>query len=177
MSLITSLIPLPYRIGIVAVAVLTIAVGSFSYGKHLGDIKSAQAIAAFTIKKNAEETTLLGLNTITNTKIVTQYVTETVHIHDRANQIQQQIAALPPNGLLNPDWVRLYNDSISPSDAAVEPTGPVHGAASGVDANQALSTIADNNAKCLSNSAELKGLQTWVTDTNANITAANKRKK
>jgi len=98
--------------------VLALLVGAFFYGKHFGDEDSKLAIANLTAKYEKQMTDLLGLQTVTNTKIVTQVVTKVVTIHD--NKGKGDVAAHndtdDANTVLSPKWTCIHNAAVDSSD-------------------------------------------------------------
>jgi hypothetical protein len=176
MSLLTSVIPLPYRVlaGVVLFGALTI--GCYAWGRHDGNLQSKVAIAQYTAKHDKQVSDLLGIQTITNTKIVEKVITKTVTIHDQGIQ-NAQIAStvVPDHQLLSVGW--LYIHDIAAIGDTADATRASDGTSSGVTANQALVTVVNNYATCRQTAAELNGLQDWINQTNANITKANKNQK
>lgn len=154
---------------------LSLAVGGYFYGSHVASAAGKLAIAKIQAADNAKITDLLGIQTITNDKIVTQVVTKTVHIHDQTKQIEQNILKLPDTEHLSFGWVRDYNASINyqvPSTAS-----STDDATSSVTADSALSTIVQNNGTCEATTEQLSALQAWIKQTQSNVVEANKTKK
>jgi hypothetical protein len=155
---------------------LALCVGCFFYGKHLGDLQSKVAIAAFEVKHQQELTDLLGMQIVTADKIVTQLVTKTKIIHDiGVNNENIANTIVPDHQFLSLGWLRTHDASAIGTTA--DPTSANDGTPSTTQANTALATVVDNYATCQANAAELSSLQQWINETNANIAKANKAHK
>lgn len=152
--------------------VLALVIGAFFYGNHVGTQKGDLAIANLTAKYEKEEADLLGMQVITNEKIVTQVVTKVVKIHDQANTISGLIPLVPDIQPLSLGWVSVYNAGATGSE--VNATTAANGASSGITAAGALPTITNNDTLCRAQAVELQGLQDWINAYNANVDAVNK---
>lgn len=97
---------------------LALAVGCYFYGRHDGTEAGKLAIAQLTAKYEKQLTDLLGVQTITNTKIITQVVTKIVTIHDNANKGDQaaQNDTDDKNIILSPKWTCIHNAAVDGSD-------------------------------------------------------------
>jgi hypothetical protein len=155
---------------------LTLTVGGYLYGNHVGSMKSKLVIAQYTAKHDKDITDLLGIQTITNEKIVEKVVTKTIKIHDQGVS-NENIAktAVPDSQPLSNGWVYLHDIAAIGNDA--ESTRASDGTSSGVAANQALVTIVNNYATCRQIREEYIGLQDWVKQTKANLDKVNKQNK
>lgn len=162
-----------YKWGAIVGGILVIAIGSFFYGKHLGDLQSKEQIASYVDQRDKALLAIQALQNNTNVKVITKFVTRTQVIHDHNDQIQEDIKKLTDSMLLSDDWLRIYNDSIS---ELPDSTSEANGSATGIKATEALSGIANNNSICLSYKAQLEALQDWQRQTQANIQKSQVKK-
>lgn len=151
--------------------VLALVIAAFFYGNHYGTMKGDLKIAQLEATHQKQLTDLLGLQTITNEKIVTQVVTKVVKIHDQANTIQGVIPLVPDTQPLSLGWLCVYNAGATGSE--VNATCAADGTSSGLSAAQALPTITNNDTQCRITTEKLRGLQQWVNDYNANVDKVN----
>jgi hypothetical protein len=154
---------------------LGLAVGGYIYGVHMEGMKYKAQVAQLEAKYQKDETDLLGLQSVTNTKVVTQYVTKTVTIHDQVKQLQTQINDLHDDALLTAGWLRIADASAS-GDVSSTPS-PTDGTPSTITAKQELGVVTANYGTCNQDSAELSALQDWLTQTQKNVATANKAVK
>jgi hypothetical protein len=151
---------------------LGLAVGGFFYGRHVGVEVSKVAIANFTASKDSELTEVAAIQSPVVYKIITQYVTRTVHIKDVGETNDKIITStVADHGILSTGFVYDYNTSITGSP--IDPTLSANGASSGLTAAQALVGIADNNTICLSYKEQVIGLQAYINGYNAAVSKAN----
>lgn len=152
---------------------LSLTVGGYFYGNHIGSMKSEVAIADYTSKHDQQVSDLLGIQTITNDKIVEKVVTKTVRIHDQG-VTNEKLATdtVPDHQPLSNGWLYIHDIAAIGDDA--DATRASDGTSSGIAANQALVTIVNNYATCRQNKEELAGLQDWVKTTKANMDKVNK---
>lgn len=155
--------------------VLSIAVGSYFYGVHMESQKGKAEISAMKAKYEGEEADLLGLQTISTTRIVTQVVTKTVIIHDQANTINTLIPLVPDTQPLSVGWLSIYNASATGSE--VDAASASDGSSSGTTASGALPTITNNNEVCRAQAVQLQGLIDYINAYNANVDEVNKGKR
>lgn len=156
--------------------VLALCVGSFFYGKHLGDLQSAAAISAYEAKYEKQISDLLGMQVITNDRIVTQVITKTKVIHDVGVSNENTANTIvPDHNFLSLGWVRTHDAAAT--GTAVDATSAADGTPSTTQANTALATVTTNYATCKANEEQLSSLQQWITETNANIASSNKKNK
>lgn len=174
MSLLTSAIPLPYRILAVFVIAVTLFVGGFAYGKHLGDQKSQATIATYTATRDKQDLDLLGVNLKTSDRIVVQTITQVNTIHDNNQKIQTIIRTVPDTSVLSAGWMRTYN--LSASGVVPSTTSGTEDATPTIKATDALSGIADNNATCLIYKQRAEAIIAFEDEVQKNINAANKVK-
>lgn len=107
-----------YKWAAIGGAVLVLIVIAFFYGKHLGTQAGDLKIADLTAKYETQLSDLLGIQSITNTKIVIEVVTKTVTIHD--NKGKGDVAAEndvdDKNIVLSPKWTCIHNAAVDGSD-------------------------------------------------------------
>lgn len=173
MSLLTSLIPLPYRVAGGLVLFALVVGGSYAYGRHDGDLKSKAVIAQFTAQKLHEDQELGEINLQTADRIVLQTVTQEKVIHDVQTKTETIIQHdVHDTTLLSDAWVRIHDASAA--GIVPDATSATDATASDVTATEALAGVTDNYATCQANSEQLKQLQAFITDQQANIAKVNK---
>lgn len=156
--------------------ILSLCVGSFFYGKHLGDLTSKEEIAVYTQKRDQQALDLLGVNLQTADKIVTVYDTKVKVIHDTAKETANIATNIVPDReYFSRGWVRTYNASTTGS--VPDATGASDGHPSTVKANEGLAIITDNNATCLIYKQRAESLIDFAREQQKNIDAANKKAK
>lgn len=157
-----------------AAAVLAAVIGLRVYWDHsvtkAANVRIAQYIA--TLKK--DEATLSEVVTKNNTKIQIQYVDRvqviTKVVHDNHTIIQ----TIPDmNTILSMGWVTSFNSSVAGLE--IDPTAAKDATPSGVNADQALETVNDNNGECLIWKAQVDSWQAWYTTQKAAVAAQNKK--
>ncbi len=98
--------------------VLALVIAAFFYGNHVGTVKGELKIAELTAKYERQLSDLLGIQSVTNTKIVTQTVTKIVTIHDNKNK--GETAAHndkdDANIILSPKWTCIHNAAVDGTD-------------------------------------------------------------
>ena len=165
-----------YKYAAIGGLALALAVGGFFYGLHVGNLQSKAAIATYADKRDKQDIDLLGLNTVTVNRIVTQTITQTKVIHDNAVQTSNiAITLVPDHELFSLGWVRTYNASTTgdvPSAADAADATP-----SSIEANAGLATITENNATCLLYKQRAEALMDWETSQQNNIATVNKKDK
>ena len=165
-----SLIPTPYKI----LAVMGILVAYYATGYVKGKNTAKEIIAKF--KMEYEQVILeIEKNQIkVDTKVVTQYRERVVYVEKNNEKTQQVIQNIGGDVDLSNGWVHTH-DASARGDVP-DSTQGTDGASSGVKANQALGTIADNYTEYSKISKQLVALQDWVTETQKNVETANKNK-
>lgn len=156
---------------------LALCVGCYFYGHHVGAMSGQVALADYQAKHDQEVTELLGVNQATADRIVLQTQTQvkTIYVHDKA--IQEQIPSLTDTEHLSFGWVRLYNNSLSPSGSVSSPTGGTDDAVEAIGAIDALKGITDNNTTCLTYKARVDAIVQFENEQQDNIAKANKAVK
>ena|SRR5579872_3429850 len=99
--------------------VFALVVGAFFYGHHEGALSGKEKMAQLEAQMAEQSSKLDEIQTFTNTKIITKYVTRTVKIQDQ-NQKNDQIAKDDKddaNVILSKYWVCVYNASLIGEDA------------------------------------------------------------
>ena len=176
MSLLTSAIPLPYRIlGIVAFLTM-LTVGSIWYGYNKGSARADVVIAQYNAAKAALANSIQEVQIKVVDRIITQYVDKVRVIHDNGVH-NEQIATdvVPDKQQLSNGWVRTHDASAAGRNA--DATSSADATPSGVEANQALGTVVNNYSSCQETRQQLISLQDWVTDTKKNIDEQNAKNK
>lgn len=176
MSLLTSAIPLPYRIiGGIAIAVFVVG-GAFTYGYMKGNARSEVVIAQYGQKKAELANQIDEINFRVADHIVTQYV-DKVKVIEKEVSHNEQIATtvVPDKFILSNGWV--YTHDIATTSGEAESALSADGNPSGVAVNQALGIIIQNYGKCQEIRQNLISLQQLITQYNENIDAQNKKNK
>jgi hypothetical protein len=107
------------------------------------------------------------------TRVITKYVTKTVHIKDVGeHNANVAINIVPHTCNMSDAWVSVHDSAAAGIFA--DPTSAGNGADSGIKDTEALAIISDNYDTFHKQKAQLELMQQWVTETNAAIEAANK---
>lgn len=176
MSLLTSAIPLPYRILGIVVIFTMLTVGSAWYGYTKGSARADVVIAQYTAAKAALANSIQEIQVKVVDRIITQYVDKVRVIHDSGAH-NEQIAnnVVPDKQQLSNGWV--YTHDASAAGRNADATGSADATPSGVEANQALGTVVNNYSGCQETRQQLISLQNWVIDTKRNIDEQNAKNK
>ena len=166
----------PYR-WLIGIVILTgLILGGFFYGRYVGSLESKVAIAQYESKRSQLGENLEELHVHTVEKIVTEYVTKEVHIHDvGVDNHEIIIAKIPDHFFLSNGWV--YAHDTSAAGETVESTAAANDTPSTFEASEALAGISDNYTTCNETRTTLISLQDWITSHNADITKANEEAK
>lgn len=96
-----------------------------------------------------------------NTVVVTEYVDRIQEVVKWRTKNVELISVVPVNNCeLSDGWVHVHDSSAQASYA--EASRAADATPSGVEANQALTTIVENYAVCQENAERLSALQSWV---------------
>jgi len=166
-----SLIPLPIKIGVAAIAL----VGAAGFGYMKGSEKSTIALANY--KANAEEqiSDLKDEIIRISDNVTVQYVDRTNTIIEKQTIYRDAVAQVAPQYDLSNGWIHLH-------DAAARLANPnmelaADSSPSGVMDTTALAVVMNNYGICRQNADQLKALQGWVRDTQAAVAKSNEEKK
>lgn len=169
-----SLIPFPYNLIAGAVGSIVLIGAGYGFFKHEVNLEVRKEIAAYVTKRTKDDTDLQAVEVKTNTKIQIQYVDRVKVIHDQGvSNVQVITKYVHDSELLSNGWVSAHDDSSS--NRPIDSTSATDGSNSTITASQALTTVATNYATCNQWRAEVDAWQEWVTETNKNIVAANKK--
>lgn len=158
MFLLTTLIPLPYRI--LAIALLGAALVGFGWlkGAQHGEAKLEREHAA-ALKEGVRIITLRGAVT---TKVETKYLPQIVRAGVITETITHEIhATAPVDAAPVAGYFRVWHDAAA-AGRLPEPTAVRNGAA--VDVETAAATVAENYGACRKDQLKLQALQEWVTE-------------
>ena len=119
MSILTSLIPLPYRIaGIAVILVAVLVTGRVMFDRAVTK-KADAVIAAYVAKRVKDDAELQAIDTSTNARIQIQYV-------DRVQTIVKQLPGtittitkiVHDNEVLSPEWICVHNAAATGGDVS-----------------------------------------------------------
>jgi hypothetical protein len=176
MSLLTSIIPLPWRIGIVAALVIGAAIWLRVEWQHSVKLAADKVINQYIATKKKDDEQLAAIETKTNTKIQIQYVDRIVTVTKIVKQNVPVIQLVPDTKtVLSDGWINAYNAIVQ--GIAIDPQQAQQSTPSGVSAVDALEVENTNYGICLQYKATAQGLQDWVNQTKANVVAENKKAK
>ena len=173
---ITDLIPSPYKILAEFVIGVSLIAGAYFYGHHEGNLESRVAIANFaTAKAKSDAVYELQIDQAKN-NILVKYVDQ-YHTTTETHYVNQQAIenSVPDKYILTNGWVSTHDHSAT--DTAIDSTAAADATPSGVTADQALTIIDNNYAKCRNTASELTALQDLVTAHNTAAQAANQQVK
>jgi|GEM_PF-4990235 len=172
MSVLTDLIPTPYRIMLGFFLFIGLTGGCILYGKHLGDEESATVIASFQTSKVKEDDELHQLQLKLVPQIVEQYANSVNQTNDVANTNSQIIVTnIPDHEFFSKGWVAAHDATVL--GLPISAIAASDNTASTITANVALDVVANNYAICKNNSSELTGLQEYITNYNNSVAKAN----
>jgi hypothetical protein len=198
MSIVTDMMAKLSPVGIMATVykyvaivgiVLAIAVGSYFYGVHQGDLVSKVAIAQYVQKTTLLQNQLDKALEPQEIQILTKYITKV--IHDKQTEvdnhaiIQTKVKDVPASNVaadnvskfLSNGWVSVHDAAAS--DTTVDSVAAANDTPSTFTAIDALNTVNANYAACNEYREELIDLQTSISTYNLDIirlNAANKKK-
>jgi hypothetical protein len=176
MSLLTSLIPLPYRIGAIAAIVIGLVIWGKVEWNHSVKVAADKVINAYVATAKKDDQELQAIETKTNTKIEIQYRDRVqVIVKQGKTNVQTIIQYVHDSEPLSAGWVSAHNSAAA--GETVDPTGAADATPSGFTDSEALATVADNYATCQQYKARVTAFQEWVTRTNADISAGNAKAK
>ena len=140
-------------------------------GKTKGEAISKVEIAKYEGKIDKLNAEVAKKQVVTNTKVITRYLTKTNEIEKVVYRNRDVIHnVVPEKYYLTKGWLYAYNQSVLglPIDSVLAANGEDSGI---VDA-LGLEKINENNGKCLATREQTLGLQSWVKDTKANYEKA-----
>jgi hypothetical protein len=174
------LIPPQYKI----LAYVLIVAAIFGAGSYTGYKFTANHYEAVISKMKEEAATLRAEKAELQTKltaeianvkevIVTKYVDRIKIVKEKEYVYRDQaINNVPDRTVLSNGWVYLH-DASATGDTDADPTRSADATPSGVEANQALATVAENYGACNANSEQLKSLQDFVREAQKAVEKAN----
>jgi hypothetical protein len=176
MSLLTSAIPLPYRIlGIVVIVTLLVGGSSF-WGYTKGKASADKIIAEYAAKVEKLSSNINEVQVKIVDRIVTKFVDRVRVIHDKGVHNENiAITKVPDVVKLSAGWV--YTHDAAAGNQNADAARSADASPSGVAANQALGTVVQNYGTCEETRQQLIGLQSWVIETKQNIDEQNAKIK
>ena len=171
-----SLIPTKYKwIGGIVLAISLIG-GAYSYGYHKGYMRADAVIADYEKKKALLANEISEIQVQIHDRIITKYVDRYIKIKQTGdNNAKVAKDNVPDHGFVSFGWVYTH-DAAARGDQA-DATSAANETSSGVEANNALATIAENYAICRATREQLIELQDWVSETVDNLNNNGKSKK
>lgn len=177
-----NLIPLPYRIGGIALLFVlwTGFVGIKSY--NAGKAKGEKAIATFVAKANADKLTITEKQLQINDLVVYTNQLKQDSIKNRSIRNASIIREVPGPIVFKTDtvtrvelplgWLSFHNAGAGNYDA--DSTSILDGRASGVTPTDALGLVVQNYGSCAETAQRLKSLQDWIRRTRFSVDSVNK---
>lgn len=159
---------------VIAIAGLAAAVstGTFFYGLHLGNQKSDAAIAKFEAVKDKITNNAQQGSAKATDKVVTEYVDRVKRVHDK--EYVYNSTDVPSQYNLSQGWIYLHDQAAKGDDAnkllAMSPTPSLF------KDSQIIKTVTHNYSTCHETEEQLKSLQSWITEQQKAVAAANKGK-
>ena len=167
-----NLIPLPYRIAIIAATIA--GAGTFGYIK--GNASGKLELERYTAKSQLKIAELEKKNLEISNSVITKYVDRTNTIKEKEYvYLDAATKAVPNQSIMSNGWVYLHDASATGSDA--DTTRSSDATSSGIKDTEALAGIVTNYARCQQNANQLMYLQKWVKDNQSAIEESNKKKK
>lgn len=155
-------------IGVLFLAFIgAVAFGSMQVGLTKGRAESKVAIAQYETKLSDLRAKISEKQTVTDTKIVTKYITDVKEVEKIIYRNRDVIkTVVPEKYYLTKGWLYAYNQSVRglPIDAVLA----ANDEDSGIIDSVGLETINDNNGKCIAREAQITGLQDWINETRSN---------
>ena len=148
------------RLAIYGALVLAFCVILFGYGYHVG----VKRLWDYQAKQAQEAVKIIVKQGAVTEKIVTKWI----KVKQKAEVVERIVekeviryADKNPGMCLDPDWRRLHDSS---TGAVPDTPGTVDGErGETVTAAEALTTVTQNNARCIRTADKLDALQEWVT--------------
>lgn len=168
-------IPLPYRILGAVVIISAVIGGSVWYGYNKAENKYIAKIATYKSEAELLQTKLDAAVAKVEVKVVTKYVDRVKTVKEKEYVYRDKIITVPSKCELSSGWVYLHDASATGSDA--DPTRVADEAASGIRDTEALDTIVGNYSIAQQNAEQLKALQEWIRESQAEIERLNAEAK
>lgn len=162
-----SLIPLPVKIGVAAIALA----GAAGFGYMKGSEKSAIALAKYEAKAEKQISELKDKNALINDTVIVEYVDRTNTIREKQIVYRDVIKEVKPQYNLLVGWVYLHDAAARLADPDMKLA--TNSAPSGYMDTTALAVVTNNYAICRQNADQLTALQKWVTETKTAVAATN----
>lgn len=154
-----SLVPLPYRIIVIALLALAL----FGYGWFRGNEYGTAKLADYIGKQAVEAVRIVTKQGVVNTQVVTKYVKvagETKIVTEAVEKEVIKYAEANPGYCLDARWRRLHDAAAT--NTVPDAAGATDGTVRAPRAAEALDTVTANYAACNSAEDRLDALQAWV---------------
>jgi len=170
-----NLIPLPYRVAIIGVLLLSASIFCYVKGYDAASTSYKLKIANLMGGFEKQALTLKDINTNISNKVVVKYVDKINTIHEKEIQYVNVAENAVPNQFeLSNGWVYLHDTSATNGDA--DATRSSDATPSGIKDNEALTTIVNNYAICTKNATQLTALQNWISENKTAVDKLNAKK-
>lgn len=167
-----NLIPLPYRIAIIAATIA--GAGTFGYIK--GNASGKLELERYTAKSQLKIAELEKKNLEISNSVITKYVDRTNTIKEKEYvYLDAATKNVPNQSVMSNGWVFTHDISASAGDADAARSSDA--SPSAVKDTDALIGIIRNYAICQSNSVQLVELQRWISENKMAVDAMAKEKK
>ena len=157
------------------VAIVTVVVallsGAYFKGYDKAEDKYLAEIAEFNAQKVVLEARLQAALSKVTVKVVTEYVDRVKVVKEKEYVYRDKIVTVPSKCELSDGWVRLHDASARGDDAGT--TDFTDETPSGIRDTEALGTVVENYSICHQNAEQLKALQQWVLEAQAEVLRLN----
>jgi hypothetical protein len=170
-----NLIPLPYRVVIIGVLLLSASIFCYVKGYDAASTSYKLKIANLMGGFENQVLSLKNINADISNKVVVKYVDKINTIHEKEIQYVNVAEKIVPSQFeLSNGWVYLHDVSATNDDA--DTTRSSDATPSGIKDNEALTTIVNNYATCTQNANQLTALQNWISENKAAVDKLNAKK-
>ena len=155
----------------IVVAVAALLSGAYFKGYDKAEDKYLAEIAEFNAQKIVLEARLQTALSEVKVEVVTEYVDRVKVVKEKEYVYRDKIVTVPSKCELSDGWVRLHDASARGDDAGT--TDFTDETPSGIRDTQALGTVIENYSICHQNAEQLKALQNWVRQAQAEVLRLN----
>jgi hypothetical protein len=155
----------------IAIGIAAILAGAYFKGYDKAEDKYLAEIAAFDAQKIILEAKLEAALSKVKVEVVTEYVDRVKVVKEKEYVYRDKIVTVPSKCELSDGWVRLHDTSARGDDAGT--TDFTDETPSGIRDTQALGTVIENYSICHQNAEQLKALQNWVRQAQAEVLRLN----
>ena len=155
----------------IIVAAVALLSGAYFKGYDKAEDKYLAEIAEFNAQKIVLEARLQTALSQVKVEVVTEYVDRVKVVKEKEYVYRDKIVTVPSKCELSDGWVRLHDTSARGDDAGT--TDFTDETPSGIRDTQALGTVIENYSICHQNAEQLKALQNWVRQAQAEVLRLN----